>query len=272
MAAAQKIIEVHLRDLTTDFDVRKKLNDSHVYNMALLYEAGEELPPIIITKGMKIIDGRHRKAAMELAGRQVARCIIATETDECVLITEALKANVGGPLPPSKEDIVHAILLLLAQGWKEKRISDSLPFPRTVSRKYITEANAYIIRAKLAEALKAIAEDGMTLKAASEKFDVPEEKLKEHMNPNRKKREQQSIKWRQTHISRAYNGFGRKIGHEIQKVFDMYEDKEITENDVLETLDHIFDLIKKGEKRVEEHRERFRNLAREFSKLAEIKT
>lgn len=267
-----KTIEVHLKDLTTKFDVRKKLDDSHVYNLAMLYEAGEELPPIVITKQMEIIDGRHRKEAMELAGRQVANCIISSEVEEGAIIVSALKANVGGALPPTKEDIVHSIVLLFNQGWTEKKVVDNMPFPRVVTRRYAKDAWGIILKAKLTSALKAISDDGVTVKVASERFGVPEEKIKEHLNPNRKREKQRGVAYRKSHISRAYQGFHRKIAYEIQALSREFEDQIVSEDEALSVFDNIFELIKKGEKRVEEHRTRFLNLAREFNKLAEIKT
>lgn len=265
-----KTIQVHLKDLTTKFDVRKKLDDSHVMNLAYLYEAGETLPPLLITKQMQIIDGRHRKTAMELAGRQVADCIFTTEESEGEMVIQAIKANVGGALPPTKADIVHSIILLLNQGWTERKIIDSMPFPRSVGRKYAKDAWGFILEQKLRVAMKSIAEDGMTVKAASDKFGVPVEKLQEHMNPSRKKEKQKGIAWRKHHISRAYQGFGKKISHEIQRVVMDYEDNALTEEEALGLFEHIFELIKKSEKRIEEHRERFGNLAREMRKVSEI--
>ncbi len=267
-----KTIEVHIKNLTTKFDVRKKLNDSHVLNLAYLYEAGEELPPLVITKQMEIVDGRHRKAAMELAGREVAHCVIAGETDDGALIVSALKANVGGALPPTQDDIVHSIVLLFNQGWTEKKILDNLPFPRVVGRKYAKTAWGIILNAKLTSAMKAISEDGITMKTASERFGVPEEKLKEHLNPNRKREKQKTVAWRKNHISRAYQGFHRKIAYEIQALSNSFEEQQVSEEEALAVFEHIFESIRKGEKRVEEHRERFQNLARDFGKLAEIKS
>jgi len=267
-----KTIEVHLKDLTTKFDVRKKLNDSQVLNLAYLYEAGEELPPILITKQMEIVDGRHRKAAMELAGRQVAQCIISPETDDGSLIVHALKANIGGALPPSKEDIVHSAVLLFNQGWNEKKILDNMPFPRPVSRRYVKDAWGIILNAKLTSAMKAIADDGLSVRAASERYGVPEEKIKEHLNPNRKREKHKSAKWRMQHIARAFQGFHRKIAYEIQALSNSYEEHDVSEDEALEVFDHIFGLMRKGERRVEEHRERFNNLSREFKKLGEIKS
>lgn len=265
-----KVVEVELTKLKTSFYVRKKLSDDHVLQLALLIESGVNLPPLTISYDNEIIDGRHRKAALEMLGRKTAECSIHGQRSPGEQVILALSANVGGSLPPSSDDITHSMVLLLNQGWTQRRILENMPFPREVSKKYLKTAWGVVLSAKLSAAMKAIAEEGLTVKVAAEKFGVPLEKLQEHMNPNRKKAKQQSAAWRKTHISRAYQGFHRKIAHEIQKVVEGFEDRKISEQEVFDTFDDIFDLINKGTKRVEEHRNRFLSLAKTTSELSKI--
>src|SRR6266850_7024695 len=98
-----KPVEVLLEQLKVDFFVRKKLNDDRVMQLALLYEAGTELPPIEINWDKQVIDGRHRKAALEMLGRKTALCHDIGQKALGESIVLALRANVGGALPPTKE-------------------------------------------------------------------------------------------------------------------------------------------------------------------------
>src|SRR5260370_35763802 len=267
---ANKVIQVSLKELKADFYVRKQLHDDHVLQLALLYESGVPIPPLTIGWDKQVIDGRHRKAALEFLGRQTADCMIHGQRGIAESIVIALKANVGGALPPTKEDIVHSMILLLNQGWTERRILDNMPFPRTVARKYIKDAWGVVLDAKLKSAMKAIAEDGMTAKAASEKFGVPIEKLQEHLNPNRRKRQQQSIAWKKQKLSRSFQGFHRKVAYEIKAIFDAFEDHQISEAEVVEMFDGIYELFRKGEKRVDEHMERFKILVKDTANLSKV--
>jgi len=264
-----KPVEIPLDQLKIDFFVRKKLNDDRVLQLALLYEANEPLPPIEVNWDNQIIDGRHRKAALEYLGRKTATCISIGQKTLGDSIVLALKANVGGALPPTKDDIVHSMILLLNQGWTQRKILAAMPFPLEVSKRYIKDAWGVVLGAKLASALKAVSE-GSTIKVAAEQYGVPVEKLQEHLNPNRKKEKQQSAAWRKTHIQRSYQGFGRKIAFVIQRLVESFEEHKTSEEEVFDTFDTIFDLIAKSTKRIEEHRQRFVALAKETTKLGDI--
>jgi hypothetical protein len=265
-----KPVDILLTDLKVDFFVRKKLNDDRVLQLAMLYEANEPLPPLEVNWENQVIDGRHRKAALEMLGRKTASCHSVGQKTLGDSLVLALKANVGGALPPTKDDIVHTMIQLLNQGWPQRKILAAIPFPLEVSKRYIKDAWGIVLNAKLSSAMKAISEDGLTVKVAAEKFGVPVEKLQEHLNPNRKKQKQQSVAHRKVHIQRAYQGFHRKIAHEIGQLVMSYEQHKTSEEEVFEMFDMIFDLIGKGTKRVEEHRQRFVALAQETSKLGEI--
>lgn len=265
-----KTREVPLSELKTSFFVRKRLNDDWVLQLAALYEAGEPLPPLEITWDNEVIDGRHRKAALELLGRTVVMCHEAGQMEQGKAIVSALKANVGGSLPPTKEDIVHSMIQLLNQGWTQRKILDSMPFPRSVASKYLKDAWGVVLDSKLKAAMKDVAENDMKVKDAAEKHGVPLEKLQEHMNPNRKKRKQQSMAHLKNQLQRAYQGFHRQIAYKIQKTIETYEDNSIGEVEVFDMFDTLCDLIDKGHKRVEEHKQRFVKLAEEREKLSKI--
>lgn len=266
-----KITEVPLKDLKTSFFVRKKLNDDRVLQLAELYQSGVKLPPIEINWENEIIDGRHRKAALEMLDRQVAEChsIGQKGTPESIVI--ALKANMGGALPPTKEDIVHTCMLLLNNGWTERKILDNFQvmFPRDLARKYLKDAWGVVLDGRLKSAMKAISE-GLTVKEAAEKFQVPLDKLKNHLNPNRTKRAQKSTAWRKQRLSRYYQGFHRKIAYEVQKTVEDFEDNAISEDEVYEIFDSLFSFIRSGQKRIEDHRTRFDATSKERSKLAAV--
>jgi hypothetical protein len=265
-----KVIQVPLSDLKTSFYVRKKLNEDHVLQLSLLYEAGEKLPPLEIGWDNEVIDGRHRKAALELLGRTTADCHVHGQRGVGESIVIALKANVGGALPPTKEDVVHSMILLLNQGWTQRRIIDNMPFPADVTRIYIKNAWSIVLDAKLQSALKAISEEGCTVKVAAEKYGVPIEKIQDRLTPKKRKKDVQTPAWRKSHISRLYQGFHRKIAYEFQQIIRDYEDHKMTDVEVYDLIDGIYDLIKNGEKRLDDHRSRFTHIAEEISKLSSI--
>jgi len=99
-----------------DFYVRQHTNDDHVIHLAGLIRDGVKLPPILVTREDVVIDGRHRLHAHRLCDKAGIEVEYVDDTDKGSIIAHALRANVGGSLPPTNADIIYAITQMIETG------------------------------------------------------------------------------------------------------------------------------------------------------------
>ena len=253
---------VALKDLQINLFVRKALNHDHALALAELIENDVVLPPIQITTEMVVIDGRHRIEAHDVLNRKEIEAEVVEIADETELIAEAYKANVGGALPPTKDDTEHTIMLLLERGETIKHVSDLLHLPSGITRRYVNELKSKMTRAKIQRALAAIANDGLTVAKAAEQFEVDLDKLKENLSGQRRKH-RQGIRDIQASSTRNYKSLGSKNAAMLRKLLDKYEDSDVTEDQVLDVIRHLEQLQKMAAKAVADWKRRFDSIRRQ---------
>jgi ParB-like chromosome segregation protein Spo0J len=174
---------VPISELVNNFYVRIGLDNNHVRFLQGLREHGVVLEPIEIAKGTnEIIDGRHRVAVELNLGHTEIYCNEEVYSSKEAMIIAALKANVGGSLPPSPQDIVHTIECLLHEGLSRKviisQVSERVGFPPKLVARYIDDVRSKVAKRRKAEAVTAIAGGDITLVDAAEKYSVNIEELK----------------------------------------------------------------------------------------------
>jgi hypothetical protein len=166
-----------LTALDTSFFVREKLNTDQVQNFKRLYETGAQVPPLKVAHDGLLIDGRHRKAALEILGRMEAMCEILHPKSRAEAIAMALAANVGGSLPPTPHDINHVIRLFIDEGLKTGEIvshvmAQTAAFPEKLIRDYVREVIKNLGELKLNRAVAAVRDDNLTVADAAKRFGV----------------------------------------------------------------------------------------------------
>jgi len=250
-----KTEKVALKDLQTNLFVRKALNQDHALYLAELIENGVKLPPIKITRERVVIDGRHRVEAYDLNKIEEIECEIVDIHDETELIAEAYKANVGGPLPPTPQDTEHTVMMLLERGESKKRIGELLGLPAGMARRYITDVQSRMTRAKMQRAGAAVTEGGLTVSKAAEQYDVDVEKLKEFLSGHRRK--SKGIVEIQRGLTKTHKSLSQKNAALIRSLLDKFEDGDVTEKQVRDIFAHIEHLQKRSARGVADWKKRF---------------
>lgn len=172
-----------LSQIANRFDVRVKLDEDRVVQLAGFYEVGMKLPPIRVVKleedSYAYIDGRHRGAAREYCNLKDIKAVVYESNDPAELYAQALEANWGGSKPPTRDDITHTIIRLLELGATQTSIRERLAFlPSGALRAYISSARSTIMKRKISKALDAIG-DGTTLNEAASMYKIPPDSLKD---------------------------------------------------------------------------------------------
>lgn len=244
-----------IADLKTTMFVRSALNQDHVLFLAELIEGGTVLPPIQITEDGRIIDGRHRKEAYELLDRTEVKVEVVGETDETKLITMAFKANVGGSLPPTIEDVNHTIQVLLEKRVPQCQIAKLLRLPPSMSDKLVSRVKTRITRTKKQDAVDAVTERGLTISAAAKQFGVPFEDVRNELR--RRKKKDTSVAEHMRNLTAFYRTLGQRTAHILRATMDEFRDGEMSASQVDEVFKKIEQLQVKSARSIKDWETRF---------------
>lgn len=231
---------IPLDSVTEEFYVRTRLNDDHVLHLASLYEAGTKLPPIkVSTERNRIIDGRHRVAALRLLEKKAVDVEWDDEKDNGMLLAHALLANIGGSLPPSNADIVYAIQQMIEAGMVRSIVMKQFTefWPPAVVRRYISDAESALAKARITKAKTAVVDNGMTVNEAAMTFNIKLDVLKNALTGSKKRKSTAGeIKAGLTSI---FKSRGSSMGQVMRRVQQKLEDGELSPNQVGGILEHL---------------------------------
>jgi hypothetical protein len=240
-----KIVELPLSEVKVTFYVRRALDDDRVILFGEIYEQGGQLPPIKVTRDThQLIDGRHRVAACELINRATIECELVPEADKVHLIAEAFRANSDGALPPSREDIAHTIRLLIEEKVSVTKIVETLPFPASLVRRYVTNVKSDLKKRQFKKALGAVADGDVSVTEAAVQYNVEEKKLRESIR-GAKKRGKAGVAETNGTLTSMFRSHSQKISKVTKRVVEAVADHEMTPEQGREVMEHIAQLIER---------------------------
>jgi hypothetical protein len=263
-AGKKDIVLLPIADLKMKFDVRKELNEDRVLLFMEMYESGNSVPPIEVVRGTTDIhDGRHRKAALDHLGRKHAECVFVESMGFVDQLMDAFAKNMSdSPFPPTRADTVFVMKQLLEAGTPSFHIQVRFQdfYKPSHVRKLLKDAHSNVMKTKMAKAKQAVAHGGLTIKAASQEHGVELERLQEEITGVRRVRKETSVTDIKTEISNRYRGNTTRTVGEFRRLFERFEDGEMSEKSVLEVLLHVQRLNTDAAKRVNSWIERFETL------------
>src|SRR3989344_5959134 len=226
----------NVKDLSFDFFVRKELNADWALQLGDLVEHGVEMDPIYITRENKVIDGRHRMEAHELAKKPEIKCKIV-EADN---------------------DIEHTIQDLLNRGVPKKQLAETLSMlPGKLVRKYLNDVESQMQRAKLQKAALAISNGGLTVPKAAIHYDVPEDQLKALLTTRVKGKTKRGIEEIQRQLSVSYKSLGQRNSATVGRLLEPDQDGAGSHKQAMKIFTHLDHLIKVSSRKATEWRKRF---------------
>ncbi len=252
--------KVKLTDLKLNLFVRKELDQDRVWLLSELIENGVQMTDnIMVTKGLEIVDGRHRYEAYDLNKIEEVVVNVVDLEDEVDIIAAAYRANTGGSKPPTIADTEHTVGLLLARKQSIKAIAEVLGLPPATTRNFVKDIKSRLNRANLMNAVAAVTEGDATVAEAAELHDVDIDKLKEALSGTRKKHKQSrhGVEELQRSITFLYKSVASKNGNALTKLLEKYEDGDVTEKQVREILSHIKDSQKRASRTLADWQQRF---------------
>lgn len=260
---------VKLKDIKTNFYVRRGINQDHVLMLAELYEsamlehkdsvtASQAIDLIRLTEEGEMVDGRHRKEAMELAQLTDIKVTIVPAMSPAALVVEATRANYGGALPPTREDMIFTVEQLLSKhGMTAKAVEDSMTMlPKSVVRKYINMANKRINEARLKLAISDIT-SGSTLLQAARNHNLKPEAVQLALEGKKPKARVGAVQLAAV-LTTYHKSYAVQIGRVINKAIDDYRDGEISEDALQGAINHFGHLLRRMFIRVEDWNNRLK--------------
>jgi hypothetical protein len=257
--SSQKKRIVALKDIQVNLFVRTGLNQDRVIQLAELIEAGVPLEKMEINQDNILIDGRHRKEAYELNNVKEVEVVITETKDETDLITRAFRANLGGALPPTRQDTEHTIMMLLDRKVPKKEIGEHLNLPTAVARNYITNVQSRMTRAKVMRAAQSVTEGGLTVAKAAEQHDVDPEKLKEALSGGRSKNKR-GVDEIMRNLTLQYKSVSQKNASMLRSLLDKFTDGDVSLKQATEIFDHVEKLQRNSSRSVSEWRKRLQGI------------
>jgi len=247
-----KLKTIKLSEIQRSYFVRTTINEAHALFLAELYESGVAVPPITVTADtLTLVDGRHRLTAMELALRKEAEVEIVPEMTSDELIAAAFTANLGGSLPPTRDDIEHTIELLMDQGKNRKEIVDLLSasaknkagIPASLMRTYVGKVQSNIFHRAMRRAVLAVVDGGLTVEQAAIKYAVDREKLRDEIRGKKKKSKEFGAREIKSGLSQKFKSNSQVVASLYRKLMDRYKDGEVNAEQIRDVADYIGTMV-----------------------------
>ena len=255
-----KTKSVAVKNISVVFYVRESLHESRVEEFVQILQGGGKLPPLEITPNNELIEGRHRLQAHTRIGTKKVECVVVNKKDRSDLILHALKANLGGPLPPTPQDLEHTIILLFDQKLSRpqvlKRLLELTSYPQKFLVRLLDNAQAEVTRRRVKKAIAAVAQGNMTVTEAAKKFEVSAGRVRTALGGSRK-RDEQGIPQINSGISSRFQAHNITTNADIRSAIKRHEEGEFAEADVLAIFKHLSRLIEREKLSCEEKRKRF---------------
>ncbi len=248
----KKIVKKPLESIKESFVVRIELNRERVEHLKDLISTGVELDPILVSEDDgELIDGRHRKAAYLELGIQDVRCEVRKFGSLPEKITEALRCNVGGALPPTHADINHTMQILLIAGQTRKLIikmvSENIGFPPKLVANHLDEVQSNMAKSRLKKAASAVVNDGKTVHEAAFEEGVKLETLKKFLEVEDKTGDSgaASVNQVKAHLGMQFRKLQHIQGHALAKVLRELKDGLITAKQSSDVIEYVNTLTAK---------------------------
>jgi ParB-like chromosome segregation protein Spo0J len=239
----KKIKKIKLSEVKDSFVVRISLKRDHVDYLRNLVETGIELDPLLVSEeDNELIDGRHRKQAYTELGITEVRCELKKFNSTSDKIIAALRANVGGSLPPTPADINHTMEILLASGESRKSIiekmSETVGFPKKLIQNHLDNVQSHMAKARLIKAVNAVASNGKTVHEAAAEYGVKLETLQRNLS-GKVDTNTTNVKQLKSHLSQQYGSLNKSIAANLSQVIRELKDGVIESEDAEDIMQHV---------------------------------
>lgn len=236
---------VNFADICITVYVRKQLDEEHMRFFADLYtsSASSMIPPIKVSTDNKLVDGRHRMAALKYLGETGCVCEIIQCKDSFDLTIEAMKANVGGSKLLTMAEIRQTIMRLLEEGYSQKKTIAALPYPKEMSRKYVRNSFTMLKHQRETMAAAEVRAKRMTVPEAAHRYHL-QQRVVQHAVVKQEKKDSQggdlsNIGSVKGCITARYQALSKKMGRYFRQLDERYKAGDFSEAQMRDIFAHV---------------------------------
>lgn len=255
----KKRIEIKkLSNLKLTFYVRLGLNPERVEFFKRIIQSGQDIDPPIISDEDDVVDGRHRKAALEDLGYIETPCEIKHFESLQEKVLYALHANASSTLPPTSADINHTLQILLEARMARKdiiqQVNERTGFPPKFLQRILDDIQSNLAAARLNKAVNAVVSQNITAAEAAEQFHVKLETLQEHLAGGKKKLKKGGgvAKNFKSKAVRHYNSLVYSIGQLVSNLAKDIQDAVVAPEDTAEVVKCIKGIQRRFDRSIED--------------------
>lgn len=252
-------IIVKIADLDESLYVRCGINEEWMLQIALGYDSGDPIPPIVLAAdGIRVVDGRHRIAACKYLERETIEAIVdPTLVREEDILAAAFKANRRQSQNMTARDIEHTIELFLEKGVGVRKISGVLELNSAEAKEYIRKVKERIENQRVRIAIGAIRAGEMTVNNAAAQYDVPKHKLQEKMGSESRQAVGVDLAATRRKIASTYRSYSQTFSNGIDAAAELYEEGSLGKEQVLELMRFVRSQHRKAGTQLERAKARF---------------
>jgi len=217
-----------------------------MYLMGLI-DGGVDVGPITITPDFRIIDGRHRAEAYKHLDLTTIKARTEEDGNFLTLTGKALNANIGGSLPPTRRDLEHTMIYLIKNGAGRDKIIDEFSkyLPKSLLRVSYQRGIHAVNKQKINRAISLLTDSPtLTIKKVAELVGIDPKHIQNRIDEMNKK--SANGKWlasTKTSLSRRFSHFNKSNGQLVRKIFEDFDDGEISEKELSASLEYLSQLI-----------------------------
>jgi|CXWL01.1.fsa_nt_gi ParB-like chromosome segregation protein Spo0J len=257
----EKVVRKNVSDLKCSHFVRMGLDPDRVNFFVRMYQGNHDIPPIKVEdETNEIVDGRHRKAALELLQRKTIDCLITPRYENrAELLMDAHAENLGGSLPHTYNETVFLVKQLIESGLKTSQIGVMLApyYPSGSIKKIVDDAYSAVNSARMVRARKSVASGTMSIEDAADYFKLKLPALRKEVAGERKKREEGPVSRLKLKVSNRSRAYIQSMNLNLRILLENYDGGEVTEAQVKEVLRHYQKLYLQAGKALNGWEERF---------------
>jgi len=255
----RKVVVVKIAELDQSLFVRAAIDQEWMLQLALAYEAKEDVPPIeLAADGKRVVDGRHRIAARQYLDLEDIEAMVRSDlvSDEDI-VAAAFKANRGQSKHMTTQDIEHSIEMLFEKGIGVRRVAELLWLNSSEAKKYVNNVRSRMLKQRTQKALDAIREGGLTAAQAAEQFNVDLDRVKEALRPTQKKAAKAELGDLKRKLTNSYKSYSSTSWKMLEDVFGKYDDGILSAAQVRAVLKHLQAQQKRARALIEDYQRRF---------------
>lgn len=244
-------MKIAVKDVVIEFDVRKHTSEEHAMMLGNLVAKGVKLPPISVYRlpGGKwgLNDGRHRLLMAEiLKWKEIEATEVKVKTNG-ERVAEAFAGNLGGALPPTREDFIYFVERMLEKElWTRTKILAIQP----LCAPYMKYAVSNVYQRKLMAAKRAVVNSELTLHKAALQYGVREQALKRELagasGARTTKADLYGVGQNKSCISVMFQGFVNRMKVRRSFILKAVQEGNMTKEEALQIANHESEQLSRG--------------------------